>query len=480
METPLFTALMEHALKCPLSLHVPGHKNGMIFFEEARDIYNGILPFDVTELTGLDDLHNAKGAIQKAEQLTALLYGVKYTKFLVNGSTVGNLAMIMASCSQGDVVLVQRNSHKSILNGIRLAGARPVFLAPKIDEDYQVPTYVEVETIKDAINSYPDAKALILTNPNYYGLSVDLTPIVQLAHRYHIPVLADEAHGAHFVLGDPFPKSAIEAGADIIVHSAHKTLPAMTMGSYLHFNSKLVNKEKLDLFLSMLQSSSPSYPIMASLDLARAYLEKKVRENKQKEMIEKIDLLKDFIISTRKFSIIESKDEYIQADPLKLTVEAVNGLSGFHLQHYFESQHIFAELADPSKLLFVLPIENLDTTLDKLSSIDKGKLPAPKKNEMKQYNYLDNRQIKNISSLDYSYSYFDKCEEIIVALHESVGHYSAEAIIPYPPGIPFIMAGEKITVELIEQLKELMEMGVNIQGDENIKCGKIAIYKESR
>lgn len=146
-----------------------------------------------------------------------------------------------------------------------------------MDEDYQVPSYIECDRVKKAISLYPNANTLIITNPNYYGLTVHLKEVIEFAHKYHIPVLVDEAHGAHFIAGNGFPMSAIEAGADVVIHSAHKTLPAMTMGSYLHFNSKLIDREKIEFYLSMLQSSSPSYPIMASLDMARAYLERTIK-----------------------------------------------------------------------------------------------------------------------------------------------------------------------------------------------------------
>ncbi|WP_338787890.1 aminotransferase class I/II-fold pyridoxal phosphate-dependent enzyme [Metabacillus sp. FJAT-53654] len=482
METPLFTALMKHTKRNPLSLHVPGHKNGTVFMNQAEQVYRGILPFDVTELTGLDDLHHPKEAIAKAQQLTATLYGVQNTYFLVNGSTVGNLAMILASSSKNDEVLVQRNSHKSIINGIQLAGASPIFLSPKVDDEYQVPSYVEIETIKEAIRRYPKAKALILTNPNYYGLTMDLTEIIQLAHKHRIPVLVDEAHGAHFIAGNEFPTSAIDSGADIVVHSAHKTLPAMTMGSFLHFNSKLIDKEKLDFYLSVLQSSSPSYPIMASLDLARAYLKSIKEDKKQAEILQVIESVKQQIHSIDEIVIVRSADKLVKTDPLKVTIRSTKGLTGFELQDYFESQNIFAELADPTNLLFILPLANTILSIKELEKI-KGKFPNPSHsttNRQLVHTKISQSNSNSIQSLEKPYSYLNECERKLVAFDEAIGYYSAESIIPYPPGIPFIMIGEKITTTLIEQMKELMKSGVSIQGDHNIQQGKIAIFMKRR
>jgi arginine decarboxylase len=480
METPLFTAIMQHTKRKPLSLHVPGHKNGTVFIEQAEHIYKGILPFDVTELTGLDDLHSPREAISKAQQLTAKLYGVQNSYFLVNGSTVGNLAMILACCKENDEVLVQRNSHKSIINGIHLAGASPIFLSPKADKEYNVPSYVEAETIKEAIRRYPQAKAIILTNPNYYGLTIDLSSIIQLAHKHNIPVLVDEAHGAHFIAGEEFPISAIKAGADIVVHSAHKTLPAMTMGSFLHVNSKLVDKEKLEYYLSVLQSSSPSYPIMASLDLARAYLEMIKREDKQVEILQVVKDFKEQLNSIDEIKIVESKDKLVKTDPLKVTVQSSKGLSGFELQNFFESQNIYAELADPINLLFILPLDHKKVILAELETMNKKLSRLSQSTGKGQLVHMITSQTNSIQPLEKPYSYLKTCEKRLVSLKEAIGYYSAESIIPYPPGIPFIMIGETITADMIEELQELMKSGVKIQGDVNIRQGQIAIYMKRR
>ena len=180
--------------------------------------------------------------------------------------------MILSVCSEGDTVLVQRNCHKSILNGLMLANIMPVFISPEMDMNLSTPAGIDKHTVRQAFERYPNAKACIFTYPDYYGGTFDLKSIIEIAHQHDSLVLIDEAHGPHFKLGDPFPLSALNLGADMVVHSAHKILPAMTMGSFLHINSKNVPKAKVEFYLSVLQSSSPSYPIMASLDIARSYL----------------------------------------------------------------------------------------------------------------------------------------------------------------------------------------------------------------
>ena len=240
------------------------------------------LPYDLTELAGLDDLHEPNGVIEEAQQLLTNLYGSDRSFFLVNGSTVGNLAMIYATCGVGDTVIVQRNAHKSIFNAIELTGSRPVLVSPVWDTNTMAAGTVAATQISRALELYPEARGVILTYPTYYGSTgIDLEEIIKICHSHDVPVLVDEAHGAHFVVGSPFPSSALTIGADVVVHSAHKTLPAMTMASFLHVKSSRVSAEKIAHYLQMLQSSSPSYLLMASLDDARAYAESYNEEDKK-------------------------------------------------------------------------------------------------------------------------------------------------------------------------------------------------------
>src|SRR5690625_2815503 len=293
---PLYEALVKHVKQNPLSFHVPGHKNGKLFLQQGFEVFSNLLKYDQTELRRLDDLHQPEGAIKEAERLAAEFYKVKRTFFLVNGSTAGNLAMILSACKPEDSILVQRNSHKSIMNGLQLAGAKPIFFSPEFDKETGRYSIVTVDRIKQAVEKYPNIKAIVLTYPDYFGTTYNLKPIVQFAHDKKIPVLVDEAHGAHFVLGDPFPKSAIEYGADIVVHSAHKTLPVMTMGSYLHFQSDLIDEKTVQHYLQIVQSSSPSYPIMASLDLARKYIAQ-YSEKQKESLLKRMKELRERLIT---------------------------------------------------------------------------------------------------------------------------------------------------------------------------------------
>ncbi|PGZ94433.1 arginine decarboxylase [Bacillus pseudomycoides] len=454
---PLYEALKIFASKKPVSFHVPGHKNGTNFPYEAQEYFHDILSIDVTELTGLDDLHSPFECIEEAQQLLAELYEVQKSYFLINGSTVGNLAMLLACCNEHDTVLVQRNAHKSIMNGLKLTGARPVFLEPWIDEEYGVPVGIPYELIETAIQKYPQAKALILTHPNYYGMGIDLEKSVALAHAHRIPVLVDEAHGAHFCVGEPFPKSALAYGADVVVHSAHKTLPAMTMGSYLHVNSTLVDEEKVSSYLNILQSSSPSYPIMASLDIARFALAK-IKEEGCKEIVA---FTKQFREALNRIPQLAVLDYPIQ-DALKVTVQTCCKLSGYELQRVFEEIGIYVEMADPYNVLLILPLqvnEDYIKAIDKLQAalcsydVEDSKLRI-------RYPYKE-----NLSSLSFTYKQLEEYKKKVVPLREALGMIAADMIIPYPPGIPLLMYGEEITLEHINQISDLEETGARFQGD---------------
>ncbi|WP_375090817.1 aminotransferase class I/II-fold pyridoxal phosphate-dependent enzyme [Peribacillus sp. RS7] len=478
-QTPLFDAMSAFYKKRPISLHVPGHKNGWVFSEKGQALYNPLLGIDATELSGLDDLHAPEGAILKSEQLLAELYGVKRSYFLINGSTVGNIAMILATCREGDKVLVQRNCHKSILHGLMLANVQPIFLQPVFYEKWGIAGGVGSKLIEKALSAHPDVKAIVVTYPNYYGLGEDLTEMVRLAHQKGIPVLVDEAHGAHFQLGSPFPKTAILAGADAVVHSAHKTLPAMTMGSYLHVNSSLVDVDQVSFYLQMLQSSSPSYPIMGSLDLARAYLAAFTSEDK-KSLIKKISDFRGELGSLQTVRVLEAPLG-TSADPLKVVIQSTSRLSGFELQQLCETKGIFTELADPNNLLMILPLLTMSTDFPFHEIVQNIKSATKDRTGNGEADLgVSWPEGRSMTGLEMPYSVMKHSKSRPVLLRKAIGKVSAEMVIPYPPGIPLIMSGEMITPEHITNLRRLLELGSRFHGGSSLSNGELIVYESGQ
>ncbi|WP_017754897.1 aminotransferase class I/II-fold pyridoxal phosphate-dependent enzyme [Calidifontibacillus oryziterrae] len=472
---PLYQGLLNHKNSDPISFHVPGHKNGAMFksVDFGTVSFNDLLRIDLTELNGLDDLHSPTSIIKEAQHLTADLYKVKKSYFLVGGSTAGNLAMILATCNPHDVVLVQRNSHKSIMNSLQLANVRPVFLSPEFDYESQIATNISYETVKQAIKDYPEAKALILTTPNYYGMvSHNLNEIIKLANSAGLLVLVDEAHGAHFILGKPFPTTAVTLGADIVVQSAHKTLPAMTMGSYLHFNSSRIDIGKVEYYLQVVQSSSPSYPIMASLDLARYYLAHISNKDKE-EIIDSIENFRESLARLPQINLIAQKSDLYQADILKIIVQSNCALTGYEIQEAFEKEHIYTELADPWNVLFVCPLSEVEDYSTIVAKVERAIKHVP--TEIRDKQKVD-QSTPSIFTLAITYEEMRKRKTCKIPLRNAVGEIAASSVIPYPPGIPVILPGETITNNHINMLLTLKESGAYFQNNPELWDKGIDIF----
>lgn len=454
-EMPLLKHLIKFSKQKPISFHVPGHKSGEILPEIAKPYFQSMLPIDLTELTGLDDLHAPQGVIAQAQSLAADYFGADHTFFLVGGSTAGNIAMILSTCTPGDKIIVQRNSHKSIMNGLELSGAKPIFVSPEYDEKVHRYTAPSFQTIQQAILHHPDAKAVVLTYPDYFGNTYNIKKMIDFAHEYNIPVLVDEAHGVHFSIGEPFPKSALALGADVVVQSAHKMAPAMTMASLLHVKSNYVTKEKVAHYLQVIQSSSPSYPLMASLDIARHFLANLSREDVN-EIITSATILRDIFERGGIWNVIQSHD------PLKLTLHVKEGLSGFEVAKMFEEHHVYPELATEKQVLFIHGLKEFE----RFSEIEKI---VNSMNERYKYkpNHatidLDDLFPEPINGLALSYHDMFHLPKKQVLLKEAIGMIAAEAIIPYPPGIPVILKGERILEEQVRLIQHLIQQGATIQ-----------------
>ena len=262
MDRPIYNTLKNLSDKNIYPFHMPGHKRNLKFLENFYDFIN----LDYTEIDETDNMHKPEGIIKKSKEILSNTFGSQDSYFLVNGSTSGIIASIMSCVLPNEQILVAKNCHISVYNGIILSGALPIYIEPTIK--YNIPCGIDIKNIENAIKKYPNIKAFILTSPTYEGFVSDIESIAKLLHKHNIILIVDEAHGAHFNFSNNFPKSAIKCGADIVIQSFHKTLPSFTQCGVLHLNSSLVNKNMLEKCLSMVQTTSPSYMFMMSIEYA--------------------------------------------------------------------------------------------------------------------------------------------------------------------------------------------------------------------
>lgn len=256
--------------------HMPGHKRNL-------DMLKSTVPYkiDITEIEGFDDLHHAEGILKEAQIRAARIYHADETHFLINGSTVGILSAIAGVTKKGDTILVARNCHKSVYHAIYMNELNPVYLYPEFNHCAQLNTEVSVDDVREALDKYPSIRAVVIVSPTYDGVVSDVEAIAEAVHEKGIPLIVDEAHGAHFGFHPYFPQNANTRGADIVIHSLHKTLPALTQTALLHINGSLASRKGVREYLRMLQSSSPSYVLMSSIDSCIDML-----ENRRKELFD--------------------------------------------------------------------------------------------------------------------------------------------------------------------------------------------------
>lgn len=466
-QAPLYEALAAHARVQAHAFHVPGHKQRAAWGgAEAEAYYGTLLPLDLTELPSTDDLHHPQGPLAVAQELAAHCYGAEETRYLVGGSTAGNLAMVIGTCRPGELLLVQRNVHKSIIHGLMLAGARAVLLPPDIDPISGLATIPSAVLVQQALERYPDAKGILLTTPNYYGVSAQIEPIVKLAHEWDIPVLVDEAHGPHFGFHPALPSSALQAGADIVVHSAHKMLSAMTMGAMIHMQGALADRESIRQALRMLQSSSPSFPIMASLDLARRQLHVEgaaAFTPALEAAAVVIDQLADTPFQALGYGHTRHRDLFY--DPLKIVLfDETGGWSGFALRDELGRRGCVAEMADIRYVVLALGTGSTRADGEALGAAIRQMADDGHSGSQCMMSVAEVAATTAVAVPEPVTFRRSSGRQRTVRLEDSAGLRAGEWVIPYPPGIPVLFPGELITPDRISELMQWRHAGAQIQG----------------
>lgn len=473
---PLYEALVAHQKRHPHSFHVPGHKFGTSFDNEGLERYARVLALDVTEITGMDDLHQPEGVIAEAQALAAEAFHAEETFFLVGGSTSGNIALIMAVCQPGDKIVVQRNCHKSVYHGLMLARAHPIFVVPAVDPETGVAAGLRREDVERVLQAHPDAKAVFLTNPTYYGMGIDLAKMAAAVHRHNIPLLVDEAHGAHYGFHPELPESAMQSGADAAVQSTHKMGTAMTMSSMLHIKGNRIDRQRLKRALAMIQSSSPSYPLMASLDLARRHMMLETGMQLDR-VLPRIAWLQERLATVPWLVTPALTDHYVYTtqDPLKLLLSLrTNELTGYRLQTHLESWGVYPELAQLTHVLLAAStgtseedVEQVWKSIEGLSAHPIGVEHEWTQPVVLASGFLREQVLPMHDAVDRAHR-----QE---RLEAAEGQICSEMVIPYPPGIPLLVPGERIDAQVIELIRELREGGSRFHGvnDPSLQCIEI-------
>ena len=457
--------LMKNNKNNLISFHVPGHKNGKIYdLLGYKDLLESIYKMDTTEIIGTDNLHSPEGIIKKSQEKASKVFKSDKTYFLVNGTTCGIQASIMSICNDNDKILVNRDCHHSVINACILGNINPVYIDYKLDNDYFILEGVLEEDVIKSIDENLDAKALVLTYPTYYGATYDLEKICEYAHKKNMVVIVDEAHGGHLGLSEKLPKTALEQGADIVIQSTHKTLPSFTQSSMLHIKGGKVDSSKISEILRIIETSSPSYLLMSSLEIATEIYEKYGRDLMDK-LLENID---NFIKDISKNDFVEVYNKF---DKTKIFISLKKlGITGYELEKILRKNNIQVELSNYYGVLLICTISN---DYDDFKSIKNAinNIITDKKDkyfeELKTINYPKIIPKKILNPREAFYK-----NKKSVKIYDSIGQISGEYIIPYPPGVSILSPGEIITKEIIDYILYLKEMNISGISDtslENIK-----------
>lgn len=439
-----------------ISFHVPGHKMGKIFDKLGyNDILEKIYTLDTTEIEGTDNLHNAKEVIKQSQERAARVFNSDKTIYLVNGSTCGIQAAIMSTCPPKSKIIVNRDCHQSVINSCILGDITPVYIDSEICRETNILKGVNYSKAKEIIDNNLDAKAMILTYPTYYGETYNLQDICNYAHDKDMIVIVDEAHGAHLELSDRLPKSAINLGADIVIQSTHKTLPSFTQSSMVHIKGNRVDYNKLLSILRIIESSSPSYLFMSSLELAVDIYEKHGKELME-SLLNNIDKFKDKFKSNHDVYI------YNEMDKTKIFISLKNiGMTGYELDEILRSEYkMQCELSNHYGVLLICTIGNEEEDFICLETALKDILNKYKnKGSIEDTDYPVSIPKMKLTPREAFYK-----EKKRVKLKDSIGKISGEYIIPYPPGISLISPGEIISEEIITYIHQGIKNGMIVSG----------------
>ncbi|MFC4778413.1 aminotransferase class I/II-fold pyridoxal phosphate-dependent enzyme [Paenibacillus sp. GCM10023252] len=483
-QTPLFSALRRHAEQEPVQFHIPGHKKGKGSDSEFREfIGDNALSIDLINIAPLDDLHQPTGVIEEAQKLAADAFGADYTYFSVQGTSGAIMTMILTVCAPGDKIIVPRNVHKSIMAAIIFAGARPIFISPARDSNLGIDHGITTRSVRRALEKHPDAKAVLVINPTYFGICADLKEIVDLVHMYDIPVLVDEAHGVLIHFHDKLPMSAMQAGADMAATSVHKLGGSMTQSSVLNVKEGRINPYRVQTIISMLTTTSTSYILLASLDTSRRNLALNGHQLAEQAIalaqyaraeINKIPGLYSF------GDEILGDEATFDYDPTKVCIHVRHlGITGYETENWLRDNfNVEIELSDMYNILCLVTPGDTSDSIEKL-------LQALRALSEQFHEGAEARElvvkIPDIPQLSLTPRDAFYGQTQVIPFKESAGRIIAEFIYVYPPGIPILLPGEVISQKNIDYIVDHVEVGLPVKGpeDRSIEFVKVIFEEEA-
>lgn len=476
MKTPINDALKRLEKKAIVPFHMPGHKRNY------GDIFNEIGKYDITEITGYDNLHCPEGIIRDSMAELQKVYGTEKSWYLINGSTCGIQASIASVCKPGDEIIIGRNCHKAVYHMIKLLHLKAFYLMPELSPDYHLALGMEEKAIQklQRLVTDHDIKAVVLTSPTYEGVVTDIQRFRDVLKDTDICLIVDEAHGAHFVYHNYFPQSAVEQGADLVIQSTHKTLPALTQTALLHLCRNNISKRRIDDFLAIFETSSPSYLLMASAEYGVSYMENNVDKLQQY-----VDNLKKFITKCGQLNHIVLLDKEragcFDFDRGKLVFLLKNtSMRGIDLfEKLYEDYHIELEMANAHYCVAMTSVmdtgENFNRLFVALYEIDKElsreRIHGSFVNGSASVSTFPWNPEEEKVMESWECEQWDQ-EEVFLA--QSVGRISCSFVSLYPPGIPILVPGEKILKEMVENIKYYLYNGYNVTG---LEQDKITVIK---
>ena len=458
--------LKEYSKSDIYPMHMPGHKRNAGLFSDVEKI-------DMTEVEGLDNLHDPEGIIKESMDRVSSLLGTDKTYFLVNGSTVGVLAAIQSATDIGDEIIIGRNSHKSVYNAVEIRDLKPVYLYPEstglFDGGYNKE---ELEKLLEETS----AKTVVITSPTYEGIVSDIKGLAEVAHKNGAILIVDSAHGVHFCL-DGFPNPAYKEGADIVIESIHKTLPALTQTAVMHVMGDRIDKEKLENALSTYQTSSPSYVFMANIDECFNIVEKEGDE-RAAELLKTLEKLRCDVNNTRKIFIpgeeLAGNNEVYDYDLGKLVIDlSKTNITGVELAKILREKYKFeTEMANNK---YVIAMTSIADDLEKVKDFGEALVEVADGLEEADEEISGERIVNEVKFSPYEAMNKDFEE---VALKDAKGRIAGDYIYKYPPGIPLIVPGEVVSEELIKEVEKSLESGLQIKGITDKITSGIKVIKE--